>query len=60
MNSKERFLRVYANLPLGLRGEIILVLDGEPVTWNVAYVEVYNNTEKSIKILDKLEGMRII
>jgi len=60
MTSRERFLRVYANLPLGLRGEIILVLDGEPVTWNVAYVEVYNNTEESIKILEKLEGMRII
>ena len=60
MNSRERFLRVYANLPLGLRGEIIVVLDNEPISWNVAYVEVYNNTEKSIKILEKLEEMRII
>ena len=60
MNSRERFLRVYANLPLGLRGEIILVLEGQPISWNVAYVEVYSNTEKSMKILEKLEDMRII
>ena len=60
MDSREIFLRVYANLPLGLRGEIILVLEDRPISWNVAYVEVYNNTEKSIKILKKLEEIGII
>lgn len=60
MSLRERFLKIYANLPLALRGEIILVLDNEPITWNVAYIEVYNNTEKSIKILKKLEELKII
>lgn len=60
MSLRERFLKIYANLPLTLRGEIILVLDNEPITWNVAYIEVYNNTEKSIKILKKLEELKII
>ena len=60
MDSRERFLKIYADLPLGLRGEIILVLEGQPISWNVAYVEVYSNTEKSIKILKKLEEIGII
>ncbi len=56
----ERFLRVYSDLPLNLRREIILVLDKEPITWNVAYLEVSNNTGKSRVILKKLEGLKII
>ncbi len=58
--TKEKFLKVYANLPLNIRKEIILVIDDEPVTWNVAYLEVSNNTKKSIKILKKLEELKII
>ena len=57
---RERFLRIYANLPLGLRKEIILVLDKEPITWGVAYVEVENNTERGSIILKRLEGLKII
>jgi len=60
MSLRERFLKIYADLPLALRSEIILVLDNEPITWKVAFVEVYNNTEKSIKILKKLEELKII
>lgn len=45
-NSRERFLRIYANLPLNVREEIICVLDQKgPVTWNVAYFEIKNNTK---------------
>lgn len=52
---KDRFLKVYANLPLGLRTEIILVLDGHgPITWNVAYIEITNDTKLSEIILQKL------
>lgn len=58
--TKEKFLKVYANLPLNIRKEIILVIDDEPVTWNVAYLEVSNNTKKSIKILKRLEELKII
>jgi len=68
-NRRERFLRIYANLPLGVRKEIILALEekGEggviikqPITWEVAYLEVKNNTPKSEKILEKLEELKII
>lgn len=57
---KERFLKIYADLPLNLRKEIILVLDEEPITWNVTYLEVSNNTEKGSQILKKLEVLKII
>ena len=61
MSNKENFLKIYANLPLGVRQEIILVLDdNRPITWNVAYVEVAADTILSKDILDKLERLKII
>jgi len=58
--TKEKFLKIYANLPLNVRKDIVLVIDDEPITWNVAYIEVLNNTKKSIKILKRLEELEII
>ncbi len=55
-----RFLKIYADLPLALRKEIIAVLDKEPMTWNAAYIEIFNNTKKSPIILKRLEEMKII
>ena len=60
MSLKEKFLKIYANIPLGLRKEIVLVLDDEPLTWNAAYIEVVNSTGKSSEILKKLDEMKII
>ena len=57
---RERFLKIYADIPLNIRKEIVLVLGKEPITWNVAYVEVLNNTEKSKGILKLLEELKII
>jgi len=61
LGKKERFLKIYVNLPLGLRQEIILVLDdGKPVTWNVAFVEVGADTALGDVILEKLARLEII
>jgi len=57
---RERFLKIYADIPLNLRKEITLIIDKEPITWNVAYVEILNKTEKSKKILKMLEELKII
>jgi len=57
---RERFLKIYADIPLSLRKEIILVLENEPISWNVAFVEVTNKTHKSTIILKKLNELRII
>ncbi|MEK7083785.1 MAG: hypothetical protein AAB932_00965 [Patescibacteria group bacterium] len=60
-DSKENFLKIYANLPLGIRQEIILVLeDGRPITWDVAFIEVKEDTPLSTTILEKLEKLEII
>ncbi|MGA2417967.1 MAG: hypothetical protein ABSF55_01915 [Candidatus Staskawiczbacteria bacterium] len=62
--NREKFLRTFANVPLNLRTEIILVLEEnnikQPITWEVAYLEVKNNTERSKKILEKLEELKLI
>ena len=61
VGKKEEFLRIYANLPLGIRQEIILVLDdGKPITWNAAFVEIEAETPLSEIILEKLERLKII
>lgn len=58
---REQFLKMYANLPIKLREEVILVLDKKgPITWNVAYFEVENKTKLGDIILKKLKRMEII
>ena len=47
-------------MPLALRKEIVLVVDKEPVTWNAVYVEAFNNTEKSRKMLKRLGELGIL
>jgi hypothetical protein len=58
--SLERFIKVYSNLPINLRNEIILVVDDQPLTWNVAYLEIKNNTALGSTILQKLLELEII
>ncbi|MFH1445169.1 MAG: hypothetical protein ABIF08_01670 [Nanoarchaeota archaeon] len=60
MSTKEKFLKIYYNLPLTIRSEVITVFEKEPMTWNAVYIEVRNNTEKAEKILKKLEELEII
>ena len=61
MKDKEQFLKIYSNLPVNLRNEIIAVLPNVgPVTWNVAYLEISNDTELGKKILEKLSNFKII
>ena len=57
---KESFLKVYANTPLGLRDEIILVFDKKPISWNVAYIEVKADTDWGENILKELKELDFI
>lgn len=59
-NLKEKFLKVYANIPLGLRSEIVCVLDDRPITWDVAFVEIDQDTAKGQNILEKLDKLKLI
>lgn len=61
MENKDRFFKVYSNLPINLRNEVILVLsDKGPITWNVAFIEINNETELGEIILKKLIELKII
>ena len=58
---RDRFLKVYPNLPLNVREEIIYVVEDKgPINWNVAYLEIQSNTPLAKKILDRLAEMEVI
>lgn len=58
--SKEKFLKIYANVPISARQEIISTFDNKPISWNVAFFEVDNNSLRAPEILEKLEKLEII
>lgn len=60
MDKKQRFYKVYSNLPLGLREELVAVVDKEPISWRVAKLEIDENTKKGEEILDQLIRLEII
>ncbi len=57
---KERFFKVYANIPINLRKEIILLIDEKPISWDVAYLEIKGDTAIGQKILNSLLKLDII
>lgn len=57
---KSEFYSIYSNLPLSVRDDIVLVIDSEPITWNVAWVELMANGSKSEKIIKDLVELEII
>jgi len=60
MEDYSRFLRVYANVPNGLRRGIVSIVDGKTYSWDMAYFEITNNTELGKKIYKNLIDMEII
>ncbi len=58
---KEKFMRIFANVPEKIRGEdVIAVIDDKPFTWNTAMIEIKNDTELGKRILKLLEKVGII
>lgn len=57
---KEKFLQVYANLPLGTRKELIAIVNDEPISWNAAYLEIHKNTSRAKEILEKIHEINLI
>lgn len=60
MDYKSKFLKVYANIPLNLRNEIVVVIDDQPLSWNAAKIEIENDSPIAKQILDKLVNMQIL
>ncbi len=60
MNLKSKFLKAYANLPLGTREDIVIVVGNEPLTWKAAKLEVEQDTKKGKEILELLHKLAIL
>ena len=60
MSKETRFLTIYARLPLGARKEIIAVIQGEPMTWQVCSIEVKAKTKMGRIILNYLDRLNFI
>jgi len=60
MDKRERFYKIYSNLPLNLRDEIVVIIENEPYSWKVAKLEIDEQTKLGEKILEKLEKLEII
>lgn len=58
---KAQFNKTYANIPLGLREEIVVVLENNiPLSWNAAKIEIDNDTDNTNEILDKLSRLGLL
>lgn len=58
---KEKFFKVYANLPVGLRDQVVIVVpEVGPLSWNAAYIEINNDTKLGDIIVKKLIELKII
>ncbi len=60
VDGTEDFFKVYSEVPLDERKLVVIVLEGEPISWNLAYQEIKNNTKRGKKILKILKDLEII
>lgn len=54
------FIKAFANVPMGIRTDIVAVLDGQPMSWYVCWLEIDQKTEMGDRILDYLNELKII
>ena len=57
---KSQFFKVYANLPMGVREDIVMVIEGEPLTWKAAKLEIEQDTKVGGQILEELKKLNIL
>lgn len=53
-------MKVYSDIPINIRKEIIVLMDDEPISWNVACIEIRKETKPGEKILNKLISLGFI
>ena len=57
---KAKFLQLIASVPLPLRDEIIAVVNNQTVSWNAAYGDIKEDTEKAQEILKHLKQIGLL
>ncbi len=54
------FFRVYYNIPINTRKELIVIIDDKPITWDIAYKEIKNESSLGYKIFNELVKLKFI
>jgi len=57
---KEKFLLTYVYLPMGIRHETIVIIDGRPMSWRAVKLQVDEGTPLGKKALKKLVKMDLL
>lgn len=60
MKKNDKFFKIYSQVPIDERKSVVVVIDGEPISWNLAYQEIKNDTKRGKKILKMLQELDII
>jgi len=55
-----RFTKVFSSLPIAERDMPAVVIDGDAISWRLAYEEIKNKTELGARIQTELERMQLI
>jgi len=56
---KSKFIKAFASVPMPLRKEIIAIVKDQPVTWEVAYLEIEHDTANAKTILKQLKEIGV-
>ncbi|MBU0457315.1 MAG: hypothetical protein ABH824_05175 [Nanoarchaeota archaeon] len=60
LKGAERFFRVHSGVPIEERKVPIVVIDDQPINWDLAYEEINNETDRGKKILKMMIDLEII
>ena len=60
MEPREEFFKIYANLPIEERNNVVVVLNKQPISWNIAYLEIKKDTKLGQQILKTLKELGIL
>jgi len=60
MKGDEDFFKVFSSVPTEERKNVVAVINEEPISWNLAYIEIKNKTKKGEEILKTLKELDII
>ena len=55
-----RFTKVFSSLPPAERDLVCVVIDGDGISWRLAYSEIKEDTELGKKIQAELERLELI
>ena len=56
----EKFIKVYAGVPIEERKLTVVVIDDQAINWDLAKIYIEGGSELGIRIAKKLIGLKII